>query len=269
VTAHPSVRGDVAVLVPAAGMGVRLGPGAPKALRLLRGEPLLVHAVRRVALAPSVGCIVVAAPADAVDDVTALLSSIVAGGTCVTAEPSLAASGESSASGASGGSGGSGAFRESNAGPGVRLIVVAGGASRQASVAAALVAVPAEFGIVLVHDAARALTPPELVEAVADAVRGGHGAVIPVLAVVDTIKQVDDSGVVVGTVDRSVLRAVQTPQGFRRDVLTSAHAAAVDEHTDDAGMAEKIGVPVHTVPGSEAAMKITRPFDLAIAELLF
>ena len=86
---------------------------------------------------------------------------------------------------------------------------------------------------------------------------------------VDTIKQVDDFGVVVGTVDRSVLRAVQTPQGFRRDVLASAHAAAVDEHTDDAGMAERIGVPVHTVPGSEAAMKITRPFDLAIAELLF
>jgi 2-C-methyl-D-erythritol 4-phosphate cytidylyltransferase len=232
-------------------MGLRLGPGAPKALRLLRGEPLLVHAVRRVAAAPSVGCIVVAAPADAVDDVTALLSplvtdAIVAGETCGTAEPALPTSREA-----------------------VQLIVVAGGASRQASVAAALAAVPEEFGIVLVHDAARALTPPELVEAVADAVRGGHGAVIPVLPVVDTIKQVDDFGVVIGTVDRSVLRAVQTPQGFRRDVLTSAHAAAVDEHTDDAGMAEKIGVAVHTVPGAEAAMKITRPFDLAVAELLF
>ncbi|MFF5230618.1 2-C-methyl-D-erythritol 4-phosphate cytidylyltransferase [Dactylosporangium sp. NPDC000521] len=256
MTAHPCVRGDVAVLVPAAGMGVRLGPGAPKALRLLRGEPLLVHAVRRVAAAPSVGCIVVAAPSDAVDDVTALLSPlvartvtsapIVASETCGAAEHTLEASSESPL-----------------------LLVVPGGATRQASVAAALAAVPAEFGIVLVHDAARALTPPELVETVADAVRGGHGAVIPVLPVVDTIKEVDNSGIVVGTVDRSVLRAVQTPQGFRRDVLTSAHAAAVDEHTDDAGMAEKIGVPVHTVPGSEAAMKITRPFDLAIAELLF
>ncbi len=71
-----------------------------------------------------------------------------------------------------------------------------------------------------------------------------------------------------GTVDRSVLRAVQTPQGFRRDVLVAAHAAAVDEHTDDAGMAEKLGVPVHTVDGEEAALKITRPLDLAIAELL-
>jgi 2-C-methyl-D-erythritol 4-phosphate cytidylyltransferase len=65
-----------------------------------------------------------------------------------------------------------------------------------------------------------------------------------------------------------VLRAVQTPQGFRRDVLEVAHAAAVDEHTDDAGMAEKIGVRVYTVDGEEAALKITRPLDLAIAELL-
>jgi 2-C-methyl-D-erythritol 4-phosphate cytidylyltransferase len=64
-----------------------------------------------------------------------------------------------------------------------------------------------------------------------------------------------------------VLRAVQTPQGFRRDVLVAAHAAAVDEHTDDAGLAEKIGVPVQTVPGDEAALKITRPADLRLAEL--
>ncbi|WP_238015378.1 2-C-methyl-D-erythritol 4-phosphate cytidylyltransferase [Dactylosporangium sp. AC04546] len=211
-------------------MGIRLGPGGPKALRLLRGEPLLVHAVRRVAAAPSVGCIVVAAPPDAVSDVEALLAPI--------------------------------ATRS------VALVVVAGGATRQASVALALAAVPASFDIVLVHDAARALTPPSLVEDVAAAVRGGHAAVIPVLPVVDTIKRVDDSGAVLGTVDRSSLRAVQTPQGFRRDVLLKAHEAAVDDHTDDAGLAEQIGVTVQTVPGAEAALKITRPFDLSIAELL-
>lgn len=281
MTTHPSVRGDVAVLVPAAGMGVRLGPGAPKALRLLRGEPLLVHAVRRVAAAPSVGCIVVAAPADAVDDVAALLRPIITATrpavTAAVATPPHPVIPDGSAplpgpiviDARAASPGPTVTDGESAAPGGPLLIVVAGGASRQASVAAALAAVPEHFGIVLVHDAARALTPPELVEAVADAVRGGHGAVIPVLPVVDTIKQVDDFGRVVGTVDRSVLRAVQTPQGFRRDVLTSAHAAAVDEHTDDAGLAEKIGVAVHTVPGAEAAMKITRPFDLAIAELLF
>jgi 2-C-methyl-D-erythritol 4-phosphate cytidylyltransferase len=230
VTAHPSLRGDVAVLVAAAGLGLRLGPGEPKALRALAGEPLLAHAVRRVCAAPCVGAVVVSAPPDAVVAVNALVAPLV---------PAR-----------------------------VACAVVAGGATRQASVGAALAAVPDGFEIVLVHDAARALAPTALIERVAAAVRGGHAAVIPVLPVIDTIKQVDLSGDVVGTVDRTALRAVQTPQGFRRSVLVDAHAAAVDEHTDDAGLAEKIGVPVHTVPGDEAALKITRPFDLAIAELL-
>lgn len=226
MTARLDLRGDVAVLVPAAGMGVRLGPGGPKALRLLGGQPLLVHAVRRVAAAAGVGCVVVAAPPAEVEAVRALLSEV------------------------------------------APVTVVPGGDTRQASVAAALAAVPAEFEIILVHDAARALTPPAQVAQVADAVRAGHDAVIPVLPVVDTIKEVAASGAVVGTVDRSVLRAVQTPQGFRRQVLSAAHAAAVDEHTDDAGMVEKLGITVHCVPGDEAAMKITRPVDLVIAEAL-
>jgi len=223
VTAQHNVRGDVAVLVPAAGAGVRLGAGIPKALCLLAGEPLLVHAIRRVLAAPSVGFVVVAAP---------------------PGDP--AAVGEL-------------------AGP---VTVVLGGATRQASVAAALAAVPDRYGIILIHDAARALAPTSLVESVAAAVRAGRDAVIPVLPVVDTVKEVSASGQVVGTVDRSVLRAVQTPQGFRRAVLAAAHAAATDEHTDDAGMVEKLGVPVHTVPGAESAFKITRPVDLLFAEAL-
>jgi 2-C-methyl-D-erythritol 4-phosphate cytidylyltransferase len=219
------LRGDVAVLVPAAGLGVRLGPGGPKALRELGGEPLLVHAVRRLCAAASIGQVVVSAPADSLDAVRALLEPI------------------------------------------APVVVVAGGASRQLSVAAALAAADPALDIVLVHDAARALAPPALIERVAAAVRAGSPAVIPVLPVIDTIKQVDAAGRVLGTVDRAVLRAVQTPQGFRRDVLVAAHAAAVDEHTDDAGLAEKIGVPVQTVPGDEAALKITRPADLRLAEL--
>jgi 2-C-methyl-D-erythritol 4-phosphate cytidylyltransferase len=138
-----------------------------------------------------------------------------------------------------------------------------------------------DVGVVLVHDAARALTPPELVESVAAAVRAGCAAVIPVLPVVDTIKEVGSAGaaggheppgglseVVLGTVDRTELRSEQTPQGFRRDVLAAAHAAGLDAHTDDAGMVEKAGVPVTCVPGSDLAMKITRPLDLVIAEAL-
>jgi 2-C-methyl-D-erythritol 4-phosphate cytidylyltransferase len=226
VTAQLNARGDVAVLVPAAGAGVRLGPGAPKALRLLDGEPLLVHAVRRIAAAPSVRMIVVAAPAADVDAVAALLAPV------------------------------------------APVTVVPGGAERQESVGRALAAVPGDVGIVLVHDAARALTPPELVESVAAAVRSGRPAVIPVLPVVDTIKQVGPDDVVHGTVDRSVLRSVQTPQGFRHDVLAAAHAAATDPLTDDAGLVEKAGVEVTCVPGSELALKITRPLDLVLAEAL-
>jgi len=128
--------------------------------------------------------------------------------------------------------------------------------------------VPAEVTIVLVHDAARALTPPQLIESVAAAVRSGHAAVIPVLPVVDTIKEVGPDGSVLGTVDRSVLRSVQTPQGFRHEVLAAVHAAATDPLTDDAGLVEKAGLPVTCVPGSELAMKITRPLDLVLAEAL-
>jgi 2-C-methyl-D-erythritol 4-phosphate cytidylyltransferase len=151
---------------------------------------------------------------------------------------------------------------------GVDVTVVAGGSDRQASVAAALGAAPSAYQIVLVHDAARPLVPPDLAERVVAAVRGGSDAVIPVIEVVDTVKRVDPTGRVVATVDRSALRRVQTPQGFRRSVLTAAHSAARDSATDDAGLVERLGTPVHTVPGSEYALKITRPYDLAIAELL-
>jgi 2-C-methyl-D-erythritol 4-phosphate cytidylyltransferase len=152
--------------------------------------------------------------------------------------------------------------------PIAEVTVVAGGAERQGSVGRALAAVPDDIGIVLVHDAARALTPPHLIESVAAAVRDGRPAVIPVLPVVDTIKQVGAGEVVHGTVDRSVLRSVQTPQGFRHDVLVAAHASAGDPLTDDAGLVEKVGVEVTCVPGSDLAMKITRPLDLILAEAL-
>src|SRR4029077_16116746 len=109
---------------------------------------------------------------------------------------------------------------------------------------------------------------PELTERVAEAVRAGRDAVIPVLPVVDTIKRVAGDEWVAGTVDRASLRAVQTPQGFRRAVLVRAHALADAEHTDDAGMVERIGGEVYCVPRDERAMKITRPIDLRIAEAL-
>jgi 2-C-methyl-D-erythritol 4-phosphate cytidylyltransferase len=107
------------------------------------------------------------------------------------------------------------------------------------------------------------------VDAVAAAVRSGHDAVIPVRPIPDTIARVGPAGEVLGNPDRSTLRTVQTPQGFRREVLREAHAAAADgSATDDAGLVARLGVPVRTIPGSERAMKITTRYDLLLAEIL-
>lgn len=150
---------------------------------------------------------------------------------------------------------------------GQQVEIVTGGEHRSDSVRAALDSVP-DADVVVVHDAARCLTPITVIQAVVHAVLAGAPAVIPVLTMVDTIKQVDPDGCVVRTVDRSVLRAVQTPQGFAADVLRRAHQVRSAPMTDDAGLVEASGVPVTTLPGHPHAFKITTPFDLAIAEML-
>ncbi|WP_440713157.1 2-C-methyl-D-erythritol 4-phosphate cytidylyltransferase [Gordonia sp. FQ] len=145
--------------------------------------------------------------------------------------------------------------------------VVAGGAERSDSVRAGLAAADPDTELVLVHDAARALTPPALFARVVEALRGGAGAVVPGLPVTDTLKRVDDTEVVIDTPNRAELRAVQTPQGFTAELLRRAHASAADA-TDDAGLVEALGEPVVVVPGEARAFKITTPFDLRLAELL-
>ncbi len=219
----------------AAGRGERLGAGPPKALRQLAGQPLLVHAVRALAAAACVRTVVVAAPPGHVGAVRALLKTL-------------------------------------DEGAAVELCVVAGAESRQASVAAALSALPADVDVVLVHDAARPLAPVALVDAVEAAVRDGIDAVVPGLPLSDTVKQVDDQGLVVSTPQRAGLRAVQTPQGFRRKVLEAAYAAAAraggPEATDDAALVERCGTAVRVVPGAAEAFKVTGPLDLALAEAL-
>jgi 2-C-methyl-D-erythritol 4-phosphate cytidylyltransferase len=145
--------------------------------------------------------------------------------------------------------------------------VVEGGATRQASVAAGIASLSPDHDLVLVHDAARSLVPPGVVVRVVDALLAGAPAVIPVLPVADTIKRVR-KGRVLETVDRTELYAVQTPQGFRRDVLVAAHAGAdrTAPATDDAALVERSGVEVCVVDGDPEAFKITRPLDLRIAE---
>ena len=144
--------------------------------------------------------------------------------------------------------------------------VVAGGATRQASVAAGLAAVAPDVEFVLVHDVARPFVPAAVIDRVLAALADGADAVIPGCAVTDTIKRVAPDGSVT-TIDRSSLVAVQTPQGFRRGVLDAAHAAAVDVGaTDDAALIEAAGGRVEIVEGAREAFKITDAWDLAVAE---
>jgi 2-C-methyl-D-erythritol 4-phosphate cytidylyltransferase len=147
--------------------------------------------------------------------------------------------------------------------------VVAGGADLSASVEAGLAALEAGDGIVLVHDVARCLTPPDLFARVIRGVREGHAAVVPGLPVTDTVKVVDDQGRVLDTPDRSSLRGIQTPQGFLREVLEHAHVLAGGASaTDDAGLVERAGGQVRVVAGDHRALKITSPLDLALATAL-
>lgn len=145
------------------------------------------------------------------------------------------------------------------------VTVVAGGAERTASVAAGLAALPDDVDVVLVHDAARCLAPAALFDRLVRAVREGADAVVPGLPVTDTIKAVDGAGVVVGTPDRSTLRAVQTPQAFRRSVLAAAHASGA-EATDDAALVERAGGRVVVIDGDDLAFKVTTAADLERAE---
>ena len=161
-------------------------------------------------------------------------------------------------------------------GPAQRLLAVLrklhavtpGGSRRQDSVLAGLKQAPPGFdGVVLVHDAARPFADVAMIEAVAQAA-AEHGAALPVLAVVDTVKRVR-AGRVVETLDRRELGAAQTPQGFRFPLLTRAYETAFRDGvtvTDEAMAVERLGVPVVTVPGSAHNRKLTTPEDLAWAE---
>lgn len=150
---------------------------------------------------------------------------------------------------------------------------VHGGAERADSIYAALEAISLDDACVLVHDAARALTPPGMIARVARAVLDGAPAVVPVVPVADTIKQVNGGAVnaVEATLDRSRLRAAQTPQGFDLRQLRAANRAYLEQSpefvaTDDASLMEWYGAPVTTVQGDPMAFKITTPIDLRLAK---
>lgn len=211
----------VAALVPAAGAGARLGLG-PKAFVRVGGRPLLAWAV--AALAPWVDEVIVAAPADALDEAHAV------------------------------------ALPAAGATP---LRLIAGGATRQATVERLARATEATF--VLVHDAARPFLEAATVRACVASARA-HDACSVGRAIADTLVRTSDGA----PVDRSELTAVQTPQAFRRSLLLRAHAAAAeregDEATDDAGLVRRLGAHVAWVDGGAHLFKVTGPDDLALAE---
>lgn len=219
---------ELGIIVVAAGSGTRLGHPEPKAFVELRGLAILEHALRGVFDAVEPAQVVVVAPESRVA-AARTIGRRVAG----PAEASVS--------------------------------VVTGGDSRQDSVRAGLAALGADVEVVLVHDAARALTPGSLVDRVVRAVRATGAGVIPALPVADTVKRVVD-GAVLETVDRRDLVHVQTPQGFPRAALDAAYAAATKEYTDDAALFAADGGTVTTVEGEARAFKITTPWDLRRAE---
>ncbi len=213
----------------AAGSGTRLAAGGPKAFVGIDGHSILRHALSSVFAGPPAQVIVVAPHGREGDALTDALEA-------------------------------AGDRRD-------LVTIVTGGPTRQDSVARGLAALWGDIEIVLVHDAARALTPPDMFDRVVAALEAGREGALPVLPVVDTIKRVADSRVV-AAVDRDELAAAQTPQGFRRDVLEAAYRAADREYTDDAALVGAAGHPVAVVPGDPLAFKITTAADLDRARSL-
>lgn len=220
-----------AIIVVAAGSGTRLDAGAPKAFVGIDAHSILRHALDGVFAAAPVQVVVVA-PAGFEGD----------------AETEVRAA----------------------AGDRVDLTrVVTGGSTRQQSVAAGLAALWGDVRTVLVHDAARALTPPAVIDAVIAEVDDSTG-ILPTLPVIDTLKRVEGA-TVVAPVDRSELAAAQTPQGFPRTLLEQAYARAERdgiEYTDDAALFAAAGHPVRHIDGSSRGFKITTPDDLVRARHL-
>lgn len=221
----------VAVIVVAAGSGARLGQPEPKAFVSVGGHSILAHALESVFGMAEPAQLIVVAPASHLDEARRIGKAV--------------------------------------AGPaGIYLTTVAGGTTRQDSVACGLAALDPGVETVLVHDAARAFAPSAVFDEVLARVRSTGAGVVPGLPVSDTIKQKDAADTVQLTLDRSSLVAVQTPQGFPRAALEGAYAAADQEFTDDAALFSSAGGSVTVIDGDPLSFKITTAWDLRRAETL-
>lgn len=218
----------MSVILPAGGMGVRFGGGVKKQFLTLRGETILVRTIKAFLAVPEVERIVVALPEDEIEAQTV-------------------------------------AFRHD------KVTYVVGGGCRAKSVRKAFLALKGsrDGDLVLVHDAVRPLVSFDLIRRVAECAEK-NGTALPVVAVTDTIKKID-AGRVTRTVDRAGLGAAQTPQGARYGIFREAYAAvgdALSSLTDESMLWESAGIPVFTVDGDRANVKVTTPFDLSVAEVI-
>jgi 2-C-methyl-D-erythritol 4-phosphate cytidylyltransferase len=216
-------------VVVAAGRGDRLGLDRPKAFAKLNGRPLLAESLERLEASDWVEAIVVVAPEE-------------------WEEPSILLAEE--------------------IGAGKVTACVPGGATRTESVRSGVAEVSPEALVVLVHDAARPLLPPEVVKRVLEPLGEGWDGAVPALPIVDTLKRAEEDGAVAETLDRAGLHAVQTPQAFLAPVLRAALSEESGDATDCAGLVERRGGRVRLVEGDPRLVKITTAEDLAFVESL-
>lgn len=224
------MKADVGVVIVAGGKGTRAGGSELKQFRWVAGKPMLLHSVHAFQERSDVGMVVVVLPHAHVGDPPVWL------------------------------------FQSDTE----RLLLSVGGRERIDSVRNGMEDLPEEFGVIVIHDAARPLVTAKMIDDVITEARKGNAAA-PGIPVVDTLKRVDDSDQIIDTVDRAGLVRIQTPQAFPRDMLMEAHRKAIAEGvtaTDDAALCERLGMKVVVVPGNELAMKITSEEDFARAEAL-
>ncbi|WP_026100113.1 2-C-methyl-D-erythritol 4-phosphate cytidylyltransferase [Fortiea contorta] len=219
------------LLIPAAGVGKRMGSDRNKLLLTVRSQPIITWTLKAADAASTISWIgIISQPADW-DDLKTILAQL------QLSKP---------------------------------VELISGGATRQESVYNGLQALPPDATRVLIHDGARCLATPNLLDSCAHAIQHCSG-LIAAVPVKDTIKVVDDNGVIQSTPDRRKLWAAQTPQGFDVSLLKQCHAEGVRqgwEVTDDAALFEKCGIEVQIVQGEETNLKVTTPQDLAIAEFI-
>ena len=219
------------LLIPAAGSGKRMGADRNKLLLQVRSKPLIAWTLLAAEAASSITWIGIVSQPPDWDDFKAIIADLKLKKT---------------------------------------IELIPGGSTRQESVYNGLQALPNNAAQVLIHDGARCLATPNLFNACSEAILNCPG-LIAAVPVKDTIKVVDENGIIKSTPERKQLWAAQTPQGFDVKLLKQCHAEGVRqgwEVTDDAALFEKCGMEVRIVPGEETNLKITTPQDLAIAEFI-